>query len=84
MLPNIKALLTNQPLTGLSARIEKQIQQINSLLPMKSQVLDQVLSNPIPVQPIPPLDSVPIDKNKIAEGYPVAESFDLNLTGEQP
>lgn len=63
MLPNILKLLTGGTgYSGMSGRIEKQLQAIDAYQ-----------------LPVPPLDSVPIDQNKIIQGFPVADSIDYNL-----
>ena len=76
MLPNLKALLNNRPLGGLAGRIESQVRQIDAMLPVQSAVIDQSLA--MPITAVPPLNQVPIDANKIAEGRPVAESIEMN------
>jgi len=76
MLPNLKAMLNNRPLNGLAGRIESQVRQIDAMLPIQSAMIDQSLN--MPLAAVPPLNQVPIDANKIAEGRPVAESIEMN------
>lgn len=66
-----------KPLTGLSGRIEQQLREMESMLPVQSQALDMALNQPIVAAP--PLDSLPIDANKLAEGRPLAESIDQGV-----
>lgn len=66
-----------RPLTGLSGRIEQQLREMESMLPVQSQALDMALNQPIVAAP--PLDSLPIDANKLAEGRPLAESIDQGV-----
>lgn len=74
MLPNIKSFLTGQPLTGLSGRIFDQLNQMEAMLPVQSAMIDESLSMPMENIDVPPISEVPIDKDKIASGYDVAEA----------
>lgn len=78
MLPNIKSILTGQPLTGLAHRVSQQIAYVESTLAQQSAMLDMTLNQQMPLEAVPPMNQVPLDANKIAEGRPVAESIEMN------